>query len=373
MMEEGLEEILSGRASLEEFLARYPGKEALLRPELESAAWIAAQQKSFATRPGFVAQSRRRVLAQIVEETQAQPRQLRGSAWPSRLAFRWGLALLALVLLVGSASGVVSAAQASLPGQALYAIKRASEQVAYALVVSDVQRVEVSAVYVDRRMDEVTRLVQAGDEGAAPIAIAALEAQVDETLTRLEAVQSAPEEEKRALAAAISQGFSQNAQALEKLSIAAPPPVRIALEQAETHASMSASRAAEEAQSLPPLASETATATTTASPTGSPTPTATTIPSSTQTPAASKTPEPVLPTPDPTEEKDKDKKPTITPRPTNVHRPEKTDASNPGGKPDEKPPKPDKPDKPDKPVKPDKPEKPEKPEKPDKPDKDKDK
>ena len=69
-----LQELVSGEESLESLLARDPEKTEALRPELEAGLWLGERREVFEPRPGFVEETRERLLAQIrAQGTQQQP------------------------------------------------------------------------------------------------------------------------------------------------------------------------------------------------------------------------------------------------------------------------------------------------------------
>lgn len=70
--------------------------------------------------------------------------------------------LIALVILFVGSTFTVSAAQASLPGQALYPLKSWSENVRLALVLSPQLRLNLVLKYTNRRMDEISQLISSG-------------------------------------------------------------------------------------------------------------------------------------------------------------------------------------------------------------------
>jgi hypothetical protein len=71
------------------------------------------------------------------------------------------IALLVLVLVAGS-SFTVYAAQSSLPGQTLYPVKAASEDVALSLAFSPDARLNLTLRYTNRRMQEIQTLAAEG-------------------------------------------------------------------------------------------------------------------------------------------------------------------------------------------------------------------
>ncbi|NWG22537.1 MAG: hypothetical protein HXY39_19700 [Chloroflexi bacterium] len=140
---------LDAGEALESILERHPRDAAQLRPILETAIALRTIRPPVAA--AAQARSRRRFL------TAAREMQLaRRWHWLStRLAL--GLAMV-LLTLIGIGAGTVAASGDSLPGDALYGVKRAIENIQLATTAQDtalVQRFEA------RRRDEVNRLISA--------------------------------------------------------------------------------------------------------------------------------------------------------------------------------------------------------------------
>jgi hypothetical protein len=79
--------------------------------------------------------------------------------WGGGLLLRFGFALLVALALLSSS---VAYAQASLPGDPLYGLKRASEQVNASLASSAEQRLQNQFGLADRRLEETSLLLQQG-------------------------------------------------------------------------------------------------------------------------------------------------------------------------------------------------------------------
>ena len=134
---------------ISQILARYPADAAMLRPMLETAAALPA----LALEPSASAQisSRRAFLNGAAALRPASGRRFLG------LPLRMGLALASLLLAVAVAGGgTVTASSAALPGEPLYGIKRAAEQVKIALT-SD--KVQLEREIAQRRRDEIVSLI----------------------------------------------------------------------------------------------------------------------------------------------------------------------------------------------------------------------
>jgi hypothetical protein len=75
----------------------------------------------------------------------------------------WAVAVIvAMVLFFGGSSATVYASQASLPGEPLYPLKLMSENSRLLFTISPAARVNLSMDLADRRVDEISRLQNAG-------------------------------------------------------------------------------------------------------------------------------------------------------------------------------------------------------------------
>ncbi len=70
--------------------------------------------------------------------------------------------VLLVLLFVGASSLTVYAAQASLPGDPLYTVKSASEDIRLSLTLSDEARLNLTMDYTNHRVDEIQTLVSQG-------------------------------------------------------------------------------------------------------------------------------------------------------------------------------------------------------------------
>ena len=132
-----------------QILARYPTDATLLRPMLETAVALPA----LALEPSASAQIRSR-RAFLNRAADMRPTARRGFLG---LTLRMGLTLTTILLAIGVASGgTVAASSTALPGEPLYSLKRAAEQVRIVLA-RDKEPVRQSIA--QRRRDEIESLI----------------------------------------------------------------------------------------------------------------------------------------------------------------------------------------------------------------------
>lgn len=342
IVEESLQAVLSGRASIEDEVQRHPQHAAELRRELEAAAWLNARRDELKIRPGYVPASRNRLLAKIrrEEKSRGTKRALLGFIpLPlARPAYVLAASLIVFALLFSGVGSAVSYAQATVPGQQFYGLKRASEQVSYALALNDLRRVELRTRFADRRLSEVEVLIAKGRIELAQETVEDYISEVENALLLMEEASKGKLIEKKALASLLKDDLKRKAEKLETILEESPGEMQIFLQDA---IGTSVNGAAAAGQTLDELGNPTS------QPNGTPILTITPIPPS-KTVRPSHTPQPKK---DQVDQEDADpgenpkQKISNTPRPTNENRPVKTEKPS---SEDLKPPKDEKPTKTDK-------------------------
>ncbi len=154
--------VFSGEETIETALARFPEYEKEIRPELEAAVWIYQQREFVNLRPGYLAASRKRLVDQIKEEAQ-NPLPAEKTIFGWRLpVFR--LTFVALIILIGvfALQGGVYAIQASLPGDQLYNIKLAAEDIRISLASDPAAEAKLRIDIADERAREIEALLIQG-------------------------------------------------------------------------------------------------------------------------------------------------------------------------------------------------------------------
>ena len=152
-------------------------------------------------RPVMRDQFRKELRGRLMSEAVAvlAPRRSRFS-FPALL--RPALAAAAILVLVGA--GATSAAASSLPGDPLYGVKRASEDVQLALTFDDVARIQLLSQFTDRRLDELTQIAKQRPTGA-PTATQEYADAVERFADALDDLRAATSEDKREAAQALAE------------------------------------------------------------------------------------------------------------------------------------------------------------------------
>jgi len=130
----------------------------------------------------WLAEARLEILASVrntaVASVPRNPRRLPSTFYllPARLT----AALLSILILLGGGATVL-AAQGTIPGEALYPLKRAAERVLLAVPASAEQKVGLQARLAERRLQEVAKLFDKKEKKAEDAALSAL-AEFDDNL-----------------------------------------------------------------------------------------------------------------------------------------------------------------------------------------------
>jgi len=134
---------------------------------------------------------------------------------PSRFSFPALLrpALAAAAVLVLVVAGATSAAASSLPGDALYGLKRATEDVRLALTVDDVARTQLLSELTDRRLEELAEIAK-HRPSSAPTATQEYADAVDRFANALDTLRDADSEDKRAAAQALAEAAREKHKAV---------------------------------------------------------------------------------------------------------------------------------------------------------------
>ncbi len=158
-----------------ECLARYPEHAAELEPEL---AAVTAVVSVYNRRPSATAmlRSRQRLEAELAALAgQERPRPKKALSWLGMSARRWAVAAALLLVLVTAGFGTTTASAHALPGQPLYAVKQATEQVRLAFTFSNQGKADLYLAYAQTRAEEMGALITDGNTRPVPETASSLE------------------------------------------------------------------------------------------------------------------------------------------------------------------------------------------------------
>lgn len=153
--------------TVEGCVARYPEHAAELRRYLPVVV-RAARAYNFVPSPAAKDRGRQKLQAELhaLQRTEAQ-RKAQRDPWRS-LVFGWQprralvLAALVLAVLISSAS-TAAASLSAIPGEPLYPVKLATEEVRMALQFSDIDKAQLHLAYAEQRANEMGTLLKKGN------------------------------------------------------------------------------------------------------------------------------------------------------------------------------------------------------------------
>ncbi len=218
-----IDDIQSGKHSLEECVTRYPELAAELR-EFSRIA-MAVKSESVAPSPEFKMHARTRLL-----QVMNTPEPNRNSAvmWVQSLFLRVGYVVSIASLLVGGSGITVYASQNSLPQDMLYPVKTVTENIQVALTASSEAKAKLHLKLAERRIQEV---VTESAEGRT-VSTSALEAAINQIDNAVQGVNNVPDSQAKDLLVQLSQATAERQADLEQVSQAAPEESQPALKQA---------------------------------------------------------------------------------------------------------------------------------------------
>jgi len=271
---------LQAGEEISEILARYPEHAERLAPLLEVAAFcVRAYTYTEPASADGMARQRERYLALARQQAARQKRSRQPVRWMGRWAMVAAAILLAFVL--GTAAVTVSAS--SVPGDLLYPVKIAVEEVRTAVTFDPAERAVLHMTWSQRRLDELAALLARRDRLDEGL-VAASQA---EALAALQEIARLPEAERKALLVRYATFARVQAQTLERHASQVPSPQQTVLTQAaDKYRNLaSVAEAAQEQPEVlpPPVPTRRPTPTPTRSPTPHPTPTARPMPTHTPT------------------------------------------------------------------------------------------
>lgn len=186
----------------------------------------------------WVRTTREHLLASVRQEARTPSRQsvwaqfqAMGSFFPMvqnpALAYRPMLAgVLAIAVVMGGSVSAVSAAMNSLPGDALYSVKIASERVQVAAAQSDQTKAELGVAFLGRRVDEVQKIIESEDPKAparVDAAMKKMKEDVGSVKEQLQAVQESAPDAAVSVAKLIDEKSTEFGDSLKQTADQLPP------------------------------------------------------------------------------------------------------------------------------------------------------
>jgi len=150
ILDECIDRMAKGE-TVEQCLLRYPEHSAMLKPLLEAVA-IAHQASYIQPRPEFRVLARRQLLSNLqYKRRRKEPREFPFFIWRPR----WAVAIGTVLVLLVACSGTVAVSSSSMPGDTLYPVKVASEEMQLTLTFSNMEKAELHTKLAERRSEEM--------------------------------------------------------------------------------------------------------------------------------------------------------------------------------------------------------------------------
>jgi hypothetical protein len=145
--------------SINQILADYPDQAKELEPLLRTVVATQAVSK-VEPRSDFKSRARYEFMA-AARELETQPEHRSFFKWRWQPA--WSISLAAIAVIVLAGGGTIAASNYSMPGEALYSVKLAAEQIHLAVTVSEVAKTELNAEFANNRTQEIESLATTGN------------------------------------------------------------------------------------------------------------------------------------------------------------------------------------------------------------------
>lgn len=159
---ECLENLISGKETVEQCLQRYPDQARELEPLLHTALSL---NEAVDIKPAPEVKAR---IRDNLQRKMAEAGVPRRASWFS-LQPRWALSAVAIMLIFVIGGSAVLAADSSMPGSPFYPVKLLTENISLKLAGSDAQKVELSLTFADRRITEMNYMLENGTSNAARV------------------------------------------------------------------------------------------------------------------------------------------------------------------------------------------------------------
>lgn len=190
ILNECTEHLLRGE-SVEQCLQRYPEQARELEPLLRVAVAAGRASSAAEPRPEFRARVRQEIRSRLHSpRPKPELKRIPALQWIPRWA---AVAACVALVFVFAAGGTVAASSGSLPGDTLYPVKTATEQVRMSLTFSNDAKARLEARFAERRTWELARLAEKGRTGQLEVAAAKFEehlANIDQLAVQIAAADS---------------------------------------------------------------------------------------------------------------------------------------------------------------------------------------
>lgn len=231
ILDQCIGELQFGSHTLESCLEQFPGHAKKLEPLLRLAAHSHAVLAPTAPSSSYIESTRVRLLNRIRTHDQKRTPTSRQQSRSRRLFLRPAYVVVAAALvlgLLGSGFGVVRASAGSLPGDGLYAIKLASEQIRLGITISSKSDKALLIGFAEQRLEEAEQLVDLGRFEDLELAMNGL----DQALESLAMMTVGEDDDAPGSIAHIEENLARHMEVLQRVLEQVPESARGAIENA---------------------------------------------------------------------------------------------------------------------------------------------
>ena len=221
--------------TIEQCLESYPEQVVELEPLLRAALSATKASSVIEPRPEFQRLAKQRLLSALeAREKKKAERRMPFWAWQRR----WAVALMAVLVLILIGVGTVSASASSLPGDTLYPVKTAAENVQGFFTFGSEAKANFYMKLAQRRLDELKLLVE-NNRNVPQSLLAVMNTETNGAIEILSQKQQAGNESIDRLMGLTSNQKAVLIEVMEKV----PPKAKLGLQQALQHSEDAHARA----------------------------------------------------------------------------------------------------------------------------------
>lgn len=228
LLEQCLEQLLGHNETIESILDSYPEDASELRPKLEAAAWLLAQQNRLNPRAGFIEASRRHFVKQLQEagyQVQSSLFQQVQVFLKSKRAIQLAVVVLLITILL-TGNTVAMASRSAIPGDSTYPVKLTMEKAQLTVSLDDKDNLLLQLDFTQRRLAELEWLILEGRYEFALEAAMGFEYQLQRTVQLLNASANQDSEQAQLLSFSLESNLASQRPVLNVLIPMIPDPTR---------------------------------------------------------------------------------------------------------------------------------------------------
>lgn len=223
IIETSLPAIENGQETLDSILAQHTDLAEALRPQLEAALWLRSRRAALEARPAYLSAARQRLVTQLRSVPQTAPASRRWiDTSPRSLVLEFVTLALLIVTMFAVGNNIRLASHLALPGEPLYPVKLALENLELALNSDPAREASLHTEFSRQRTSEVVELVLIGKYAPVPATAARLEAHIEAALADMDQLALSNPAQARQMEAALQDSLDNESFILQVLLETSP-------------------------------------------------------------------------------------------------------------------------------------------------------